>query len=112
MSTDTRKSWISGQFSIWNGEHTQLKKLIKQNLNDESSYKHIETTYRDITSKEIADEINKVLKKAGYSKKVKVGDLFVMCEFSAKNGFNATVKNTAFAISRFDSNTIELIGIE
>lgn len=112
MSTSTRSSWISNQFSLWDGEHKKLKEMIKSNLNDEKSYDHIETTYYDLTSQELVDMVNQILKSAGYSQRVEIGDLFIMCEFSAKNAFNATIKNTAYAIAHYDENTIELIGIE
>ena len=107
-----RNLWISGQFSAWDGSHTELTKLIKQNLNDEKSYDHINTSYRDIKTQEDADEINKILSDANYSQQVEIGDLFIMTEFSAKNGFNATVKNTAYGIAGYNNNSITLIGIE
>ena len=47
-----RNNWIKSQFSAWDGAHTELKKLILKNLNDEKSYKHIETSYIDINSEE------------------------------------------------------------
>ena len=112
MPTDLRTDWINDQFSAWNGEHYKLKDLIKKNLNDEKSYKHIETNYVDLTYQAKVDEINQVLKSSGYSQRVSLGDLFIMCEFSAKNAFNATVKNTAFGIAYFDRGQIELIGVE
>lgn len=108
----SRNLWISGQFSAWDGSHTELTKLIKQNLNDEKSYDHINTSYRDIKTQEDADEINKILSDANYSQQVEIGDLFIMTEFSAKNGFNATVKNTAYGIAGYNNNSITLIGIE
>ena len=112
MPTATRTAWIEDQFSFWNGEHKKLKGLIKANLNDEKSYDHINTTYIDLTYQERVDEINKVLQSSGYSQRVSLGDLFIMCEFSAKNAFNATVKNTAYGIAYFDRGQIELIGVE
>ena len=112
MSTSERKEWIGEQFSSWDGQHKQLKEMIKDRLNDESSYKHTDTIHYDLTSQEMVDAINKVLKDAGYSQRVSLGDLFVVCEFTAKNAFNATIKNTAFAIVYYDINTIELVGIE
>lgn len=35
-----------------------------------------------------------------------------MAEFSAKNAFNATVKNTALGIASYSLDTITLIAIE
>ena len=110
-STEERRLWISSQFEIFGGEHSVLKKLVKENLNDEKSFKHIETTHIDITTKAKVDEINKFLKKSGYSKRVKLGDLLVTMKFSAKNAFNATIKNTAIGIVSYDNDTVTLVGI-
>lgn len=104
--------WISGQFSAWDGSHKVLKDLIVKNLNDEKSFKHIETTYRDIATETDMNEVNKVLKNAGYSNRVEVGDLFIVTQFSAKNAFNATIKNTAYGIASYKNDTVTLIAIE
>ena len=107
-----RNEWIKSQFSAWDGSHTVLKDLIKDNLNDEKSFKHIETTYIDIATEEKMDYVNGILEDAGYSQRVEVGDLFVMTDFSAKNAFNATIKNTAFGIVDYSEGLVRLIGIE
>lgn len=115
MSTNfktERNIWLTSQFSAWDGSHTVLKGLIKDNLNDEKSFKHIETTYVDISTKDKKDQVNNLLKKAGYSQRVDIDDLFIMTTFSAKNAFNATIKNTAFGIVDYSSNVVTLIGIE
>jgi len=115
MSSDfktERNEWINSQFSVWDGSHTVLKGLIKDNLNDEKSFKHIETTYIDIATEDKRDYVNDILENAGYSQRVEVGDLFIMTQFSAKNAFNATVKNTAFGIVDYSENLVRLIGIE
>ena len=104
-----RNRWIQGQFSAWDGAHTELEKLIVKNLNDEKSYNHIQTTYRDIAKESDRDDVNKVLADAGYSQRVEVGDLFIQTEFSAKNAFGGTIKNTAFGIASYSNNTITLI---
>ena len=104
--------WVSSQFSIWDGAHKELEKLIKKSLNDEKSYKHIETTYVEITDAERADSINQILNEAGVTQRVEIGDLFIMTQFSAKNVFNATVKNTAYGIASYKANTITLVSIE
>ncbi|CAM3783707.1 zinc ribbon domain-containing protein [Xenorhabdus thuongxuanensis] len=36
------------KFSSWDGSYRPLTKLIKENMHDESTYKHIETTYRRV----------------------------------------------------------------
>lgn len=112
MPTDTRKKWINNQFSWFSGRHEQFEKIIKRQLNDEKSFKVSETTYISIVNEEILKEVNTALQNSGYSNRCKIGDLFLMCKFTAKNAFNATIKNTALGISSYDSNTITLIGIE
>ena len=107
-----RTNWINNQFSSWTGAHKELEDLIKDSLNDEKSYKHIETSYTDIIDETVCGQINDFLSNAGYSQRVKTGDLFIMTEFSAKNMFNATIKNIAFGIASYQDNTITLIGIE
>ena len=106
-----RNRWIQSQFSAWDGAHTELEKLIISNLNDEKSYDHIQTTYRDIAKESDRDDVNKVLEDAGYSQRVEVGDLFIQTEFSAKNAFGGTIKNTAFGIASYANSTITLIDI-
>ena len=107
-----RNEWINGQFSAWDGSHTVLKELIKDNLNDESSFKHINTTYIDVSTEELKNEVNGILRDAGYSNRVDIDDLFVLTEFSAKNAFNATIKNTALGIVDYSEKMVTLIGIE
>ena len=111
-NSQERKDWIGSQFSIWDGAHKDLEDIIKRNLNDEKSYKHIETNYIDCYDQTMCDLVNELLSGAGYSQRVEIGDLFIMTEFSAKNVFNATIKNTAYGIASYQNNTIELIGIE
>ena len=65
-----------------------------------------------ICLKDKRDYVNGILTDAGYSQRVEVGDLFVMTEFSAKNAFNATIKNTAFGIVDYSEGLVRLIGIE
>ena len=109
---DSYNSWVNNQFSAWDGSHSELASLIKKNLNDEKSYKHIETTYRIIYSEELKTEINDILKSANKSTRVEIGDIFISIQFSAKNAFNAIVKNTAYGVAFFANNSIALIAIE
>jgi len=109
---DSYNSWVDNQFSVWDGSHSRLSSLIKNRLNDEKSYKHIETTYRIIYSEDTKLEINNILKSSNKSTRVEIGDVFISIQFSAKNAFNATVKNTAFGIASFAENSIILIAIE
>lgn len=112
--TDTKEwaDWKNSQFSGWNGKHYDFEELIIQNLNDEKSYKHKETRFIEVTNEEIRDEINNVLKKVGSKYRVEIGDLFIITEFTAKNAFNATVKNTAYGIAQYATNRIILVRIE
>lgn len=114
MSEDynsARNIWIRDQFSAWDGSHYELKELVKSNLNDEGSFKHIETTYIDVSNEEAMNKVNEVLINGGYSQRVEVGDLLITMEFSAKNAFNATIKNTAIGIASYSNNTINLVDI-
>ena len=86
--------------------------MILKNLNDEKSYDHIETTYIDVNSEERITSVNELLSEAGYSQRVEKDDLFISTQFSAKNAFGGTVKNTAYGIASYNNQTITLIGIE
>jgi len=109
---DSHRDWIADQFSIWDGSHKVLKDLIKDNLNDEKSFEHIETSYVEIINDYYKDEINGILKSANINQSVQIGDLWITTEFSAKNSFNATVKNTAYGIASFSENQVILVTIE
>lgn len=108
---EAHDDWVSSQFSIWNGSHKQLESMIKGQLNDEGSYKHIETTYVVITDESKKAEINSILKNAGYSQRVEIDDILISTSFSAKNAFNATIKYTAIGIASYSTNKIILVDI-
>lgn len=112
LPTPERVNWVGSQFSGWDGSHNELESLIKKNLNNPKSYKHIETTYVEILTEEKKTEINTLLKQGGYSTRAEVGDIFIVTTFSCKNGYNATVKATAIGISSWGNNTITLIDLE
>lgn len=78
---------IENQFNTWDGSHIKLEKYIKENLNDEDSYKHVSTNY-----------INK-------------GDyLIVTTIFSAKNSFGGIIKNKIVAkVSAKTGDVIEIM---
>lgn len=109
---ESHNKWVNKQFSSWDGSHKAMKELIQKNLNDEKSFKHIETTYRVIVTEDIKDEINKVLTSSNKTTKVEIGDLWVSTEFSAKNAFNATVKNTAYGIVSYSNNAVTLVAVK
>lgn len=105
------QNWVDSQFG-WDGEHITLEELIIESLNDEESYKHIETTYLEIADDSIKEELNDALKADGYSNRVEIKDLVIMTEFSADNVFGGTVKSMAIGISSYSDNIITLITIE
>lgn len=109
---DSYNSWVNNQFSLWDGSHKEFTALIKKNLNDEKSYDHIETTYQIIDTDSEKTELNNALKSANSSTRVEIGDLVIFTQFSAKNAFNATIKNTAYGVVSFANNSITLISIE
>ena len=82
----TREERIERQFSIWNGSHRNLTKLIKESMNDPSSYKHVETRYAD-----------------------KGEHLIVVTTFRGKNSFGGVVKNSVTAKVDLDGNVISII---
>lgn len=109
---EEREAWISSQFSLWDGAHIAFEELIKDNLNDEKSYDHIETTYIDVDSDVMQILVNELISEAGYSNRVEIGDLFISTEFSAKNGYGGTIKYFAYGIASYAEDTITLIAIE
>jgi hypothetical protein len=106
------EDWIYGQFSIWDGSHKELTKLIKKNLNDEKSYKHINTSYVAVFTEADKDAVNELLKSAGLTLTLEIGDVFIVTEFSAKNAFNATMKYAAYGFASYTNNTVTLLAIE
>jgi len=44
---EIREDKIQGQFSVWDGSHRNLVRLIKKSMNDPGSYEHVETVYWD-----------------------------------------------------------------
>lgn len=66
-----RQNLIYKQFSAWDGSHLQLVRLVKQNMNNPKSFKHIETNYAD---------------KGSY--------ISVYMKFRGSNSFGAIVINT------------------
>lgn len=81
-----RQLLIEDQFSAWDGSHPGLEKLIKENMNDPSSYEHVETRYRDD------------------------GDyLFIITKFRGNNAFGGKVVNTISAKVDFQGNVIEIV---
>lgn len=82
----TREELITQQFSKWNGSHYKLEKYIKENMNDPSSYEHVETKYA-----------------------VK-GDstLIVVTKYRGKNAFGGVVLQTLQAKVDLNGNILEI----
>ena len=106
------RRWVGDQFNVWNGSHIELTKLIKQNLNDEKSYKHIETTYSEITDQFLLESNKQFLENLGYTYELELFDVVIVTEFSAKNAFNATIKSTAIGVASYNHQTVTLLGFE
>jgi hypothetical protein len=81
-----RKERIERCFSAWDGSHRGLERLIKKEMNDPDSYKHVETVYGD---------------KGDY--------LIVKTTFRGKNKFGGVVKDWVEAKADLDGNIIEII---
>lgn len=80
---------LNHQFSIWDGSYVPLTKLIKEQMNDPSSYEHVNTTYRDL------------------------GDhLIVTTVFRGKNAFGAIMKNSITVKTDSSGNITELINYD
>ena len=77
---------IGKLFSGWDGSHIELTKKIKASLNDEKSYEHIETSYKDLDS-----------------------FLIVTSKFTAKNGFGGTLKKEVIVMSDTLGNITEIL---
>lgn len=112
MPGSIRSDWVESQFSLWDGSHKVLEDLIKDNLNDERSYKHEETTYLDITSESLKKQANDMLKECGVKEQVELGDLLIITEFSAKNAFDARVKGIALGIASYETDRVTLVAME
>lgn len=101
-------SWVSDQFGFFTGRNDELVRLVKEQLNDERSFKHKETGYIAIRDQATLDEVNEGLSGAAVAN---MNDVLVTMEFTAKNGFNATIKSQALGLIRYPSGSVELIAI-
>lgn len=75
---------LQEQFSAYDGSHRKFERLIKEAMNDPSSYDHVETRYID---------------NGNYIR--------VFCTFRGKNAFGGLVKNTKVADFDIDGNLIK-----
>lgn len=83
---EARKKQIEKHFSVWDGSHRGLTKVIKESMNDPNSYEHAETRYID-----------------------KGDHLIVITEFRGKNAFGGVVKNSVTAKVDLNGNVVEII---
>ena len=79
------KAWVDAQFSVWDGSHTGLVDLVKENLNDDKSFKHVKTTYSD---------------KGTY--------LIVHMTYRAANAFGGIILQNVTAKADYKTNTISV----
>ena len=83
---EIRKDKLLKHFSSWDGSHINLTKMIKQSMNDPSSYDHDKTVYWDN------------------------GDhLIVKTTFRGKNAFGGVVVNWVKAKTDLSGNVIAII---
>jgi hypothetical protein len=81
-----RDTKISRQFSVWDGDHIELKEVIKASMHDPDSYKHVGTVYWD---------------KGDY--------LIVRTTFRGTNAFGAVVTNSVTAKVSIDGQVLSII---
>jgi hypothetical protein len=81
---------MPSQFSAWDGSHRALEAYIKKSLNDEDSYKHVETRYRLMLDGDAAPY------------------LLLYTTFAAKNGFGAMIKKTISAKATLDGTLLQV----
>ena len=104
-------NWLLMNFNFLNNSCSKFNKEIKKRLNDEKSFKHIETAYTAAVTQSEVERANGILKKAGISGNVKLNDVLIITKFSAKNGFNATIKQIAVGILSYKNDSINILYI-
>lgn len=104
------EGWVDSQFSWFDGKNDQLVDIVKSRLNDERSFKHIDTNYIVCNDKETLNMVNNALLADGLPL-ANLKDIYIVMDFSAKNGFNATIKQQAHGIVRYPSGNTEIIAI-
>jgi len=80
----THQENINLGFSIWDGSHRQLVKLIKMEMNDPSSFDHVETKYIDNGN----------------------GTLNVLMKYRGKNAFGAIVLDSVKVRTNINSGEV------
>lgn len=77
---------VESLFSFWDGSHYQLKKLVKNNLNNPDSFKHRWTKYR-----------------------MEDGDLIIRMTYSGTNAFGGVVTNSVLVRGDIEGNIVEIL---
>lgn len=83
---EQRVEMIENQFSAWDGSHYGLTRVIKEAMNDPSSYEHVITLYED-----------------------KGDHLIVQTTFRGKNAFGGVVLNTITAKVLLSGEVVEIL---
>jgi len=83
--------WVKKQFSAWDGSCYALVSLLKKNLNDDSSFEHVETKY--IVNADL-------------------DTLTIIMSYRAKNAFGAKVLNTCTATASKSKDQIIIVSNE
>jgi hypothetical protein len=81
-----RTMLVESQFSLWDGSHAGLKKVVKDAMNDPDSFKHDETTFRD---------------DGNY--------ITVQMKYRGKNAFGGVVRGVVVAKVDFSGNVLEIV---
>lgn len=77
---------VKQQFSPWDGEHTNLARLIQKHMNNPDSYNHDVTSYW-----------------------IRKDHLLVKTTYRGTNGFGAIIKNTTTAKISFSGEILEIV---
>lgn len=81
-----KENKINAQFSEWDGSHYNLNRLIKQNMKDADSFKHVETVYQSYEDY-----------------------LIIKTTYKGTNSFGGVVTNSITVKSDLDGNILEVI---
>ena len=104
------ESWVGSQFGWLDGKNDQLVDMVKSRLNDERSFRHIDTNYIVCNDEDTLDMVNNALLIDGLPL-ANLKDIYIVMDFSAKNSFNATIKQQAHGLVRYPSGNAEIIAI-
>jgi hypothetical protein len=91
--------WVEAQFSLWDGSHIELVKLVKENMNDPKSFEHAETKYLVLSTQEQIDTLGRG----------NIGDLYIYMKFRGANAFGGTILSEVEAVADYKNNTITIL---